>query len=145
LDEVVLLEIAVGVNGDGEVGSVPGQIGDTVHWRVAEHLITDTAVGVARAIKRKTALHEIIVVLLIGGIGAKGVVVRQTGQAHDIRAVDAELDGGGIGHGDFKPAEDGAAEHLAVGELRVQINAGLVMPKAIGWNIDVIIVGVGIA
>ena len=144
-EEIVLFEIGVGVSGDNVVGALPSEVSNTVEGSVAEDGVADSAVGIAERIMREGALDEVVVVLLIGRVAAEGVVVRQTGQTHEVGAVDPHLHDAGFSHGDFQAAEHGAAQYLAIGVLGIEVDAGEVFPGPVAGDIDMVIVRVGLA
>ena len=76
LDRAGLLEVGVGVGGHRVVGALPTQVGHGVlEQGIAQGRLTDPAIGIALGIERKLALDQVIVVLLVGRVGPKGIVI----------------------------------------------------------------------
>ena len=139
---MILLEIGVRIGGDSVARPVPSEVRDAVleQW-IAQSGLADAAIRIAQVIQRKLALDQVIVVLLVCRVGAEGV---STDRRHHIRAVDPDLHRARIGHGHAESPEHRAADHLGMGVLGIEIDAGLVLQLAIGGNLQVIIVRVGL-
>ena len=90
-----MLEVRVRVSRLGVIGAMPGQVGDAIAGRVAQGLVADAAIGVAIGVQGKGASDEIVVLLLVGGIGAEGIGIERAAvkvrMEHEIGAVNPQL------------------------------------------------------
>ncbi len=69
---------------------MPGEIGDSIEGGITKDGVADAAIGIAAWVERESFLYKVIIILLVGGVGAKGIV---TNRDHEIGAIDADLDG----------------------------------------------------
>jgi len=76
-----LLEIGVGIDGLGEIRAMPGEIRHVaVIERIAQRRLADATIGITLVVERKSALYEIVVILLIAGVRAKELLSGKPGR-----------------------------------------------------------------